>query len=414
MSRPTLLLRLYFFASFAALGAYSPFFPRWLVARGLDGAALGAVIATVPAMGLVGPPVVGLLADSLGLRGSLLSVACLGSFLAFAFLAAAGLANHQLVFVEIFATVLVFAAFRAPMFMMADVVAIEGEGKGEHDSSSSYGRTRLWGSVGYLVASVSVGYCLDPQSPAALPAVIALLLFAAMVVAFVIPQRTPAIRLPATTGEMRSLLTSEDFPLFLGIAFGAEFAISSYDLCFSRYLADLGASSALIGFAWGLGVVVEILLMIGAAPLLVRFRPPTLLAFALLAVALRCALLAVVRALPAVVAVQFLHSPSVCLFWISALSHLKRRTSPGTFARAQGLFSAAAAAGSVAGMLTWGALYHRVGGNVTFGLAAGAALLVTPLALRWVRAVRRAPMAGESEPCGGPIRTSPTSSIDTP
>jgi MFS transporter, PPP family, 3-phenylpropionic acid transporter len=394
VSRPTLLLRLYFFASFAALGAYSPFFPRWLVARGLDGAALGAVVATIPAMGLVGPPVVGLLADSLGLRGSLLSVACLGSFLAFAFLAAAGLVNHQLVFVEIFATVLVFAAFRAPMFMMADVVAIEGEG--ERDSSSSYGRTRLWGSVGYLVASVGVGCCLDPQGPAALPAVIALLLFAAMLVAFVIPQRTPAVRLPVTTGKMRSLITSEDFPLFLGIAFGAEFAISSYDLCFSRYLSDLGASSTLIGFAWGLGVVVEILLMIGAAQLLARFRPPTLLAFALFAVALRCALLAVVRALPAVVAVQFLHSPSVCLFWISALSHLKRRASPSTFARAQGLFSAAAAAGSVAGMLTWGALYHRVGGKVTFGLAAAAALLVTPVALRWIRIVHRAPTAGES------------------
>src|SRR4051794_6507260 len=58
-------LRLYFFASFAALGIYSPFFPRWLVARGVEGVAMGAIVATLPAMGVIGPPVVGLLADSL-------------------------------------------------------------------------------------------------------------------------------------------------------------------------------------------------------------------------------------------------------------------------------------------------------------------------------------------------------------
>ena len=391
VSRHTLPLRVFFFASFAALGAYSPFFPRWLVARGIEGAAMGAVLAMVPAMGIVGPPLAGFVADALGLRSALLRVACLGSFLAVAFLAAAGLAHHRLGFVTVLAAVTVFAAFRAPMLLMADVVAVEGE----RCAGTSYGRTRLWGSVGFLVASVGVGRCLDPEGPAALPLVMAVPLLLALLAAFAVPQRSLAPRAPSPR-ELRTLLASDDFPLLLALAFGAELAISSYDLCFSLYLADRGASSALIGFAWGLGVFVEILLMMGAGRLLARFRPPSLIAFAIVGVALRCALLAVLHALPALVAVQLLHSPSVCLLWVAALSHVKERVSPLVFAKAQGLFSAAVGAGSVAGMLLWGAVYRRAGGSVTFGLAALVALLVALLAVRWMGHVRRAPRIGEA------------------
>jgi PPP family 3-phenylpropionic acid transporter len=379
----TLPLRFYFFASFAALGVYSPFFPRWLVARGIEGAAMGAVVATLPAMGVVGPPLVGFLADSLGLRGRLLRVACLGSCLAFVLLAMAGLAHHALTFTEILALVVVFAAFRAPMLLMADVVAIEEE----RDSGSSYGTTRLWGSVGFLVASIGGGRCLDPESPAALPGLVAASLFVALIAAFAMPARGGAVH-PPFVEELGSLVHTADFPLLLGTAFLAESAISSFELCFSLYLSDLGASSAFIGLSWGLGVFVEILMMASAAPLIARFRAPPLVVFALCGVAIRCALVATLRQLPALMAVQLLHSPSVALLWIATLSHLKHRTSSRTFATAQGLFSAAAAAGSVAGMLTWGAAYRHLGGRTTFAMAAVVATAAALLALHWAARLR--------------------------
>ena len=88
---PSLLgLRLYYFASFAALGAYLPFFPRWLEARGIVGLSMGLVAGLAPAMGVLGPPAIGLFADALGLRGSLLRVACLGACASMAALAALG------------------------------------------------------------------------------------------------------------------------------------------------------------------------------------------------------------------------------------------------------------------------------------------------------------------------------------
>jgi MFS transporter, PPP family, 3-phenylpropionic acid transporter len=376
-------LRLYFFASFAALGVCSPFFPRWLVARGIEGISMGAIAATMPAMGVLGPPVVGFLADSLGLRGSLLRVACLGSLFAFALLAAAGLAHHPLAFGEITALVLVFAVFRAPMLMMADVVAVEGE----RDGGAPYGETRLWGSFGFLVASVFGGRYLDPESPTALPAWVAVSLLVALATTWAIPVRSGA-RLPSFGAEIRALLAAADFPLLLAAVFVAEAAISSHELCFSLYLGDLGASSAFIGLSWGLGVLVEIVVMAAAAPLIARAGAPSLVVLALSGVAVRCVLLASLRSLPALMAVQLLHAPAVALLWISALAHLRQRTSPHTFATAQGLFSATVAAGAVVGMLTWGGLYRRLGGGPTFGAAAVVAALAALLALRWAARVQ--------------------------
>ena len=83
-------LSFYYFTIFGSLGVYAPFFPRWLEGRGVQGLRMGAVAALLPAMGVIGPPLVGLAADALGLRGQILRLASFGSAVAFATVAAAG------------------------------------------------------------------------------------------------------------------------------------------------------------------------------------------------------------------------------------------------------------------------------------------------------------------------------------
>src|SRR5262245_29289555 len=99
-------LRVYYFASFAAFGAYLPFFPRWLEARGVEGLSMGIVAGLLPAMGVLAPPAFGLLSDGLGMRGRLLRVACLGACLSMGALAAGAYAS-ALSFPAVFAAVFV-------------------------------------------------------------------------------------------------------------------------------------------------------------------------------------------------------------------------------------------------------------------------------------------------------------------
>jgi MFS transporter, PPP family, 3-phenylpropionic acid transporter len=376
-------LRLYYFASFAALGAYNPFFPRWLEARGLTGLSMGVVAALIPAMGILGPPAVGFLADALGLRGSLLRVACLGAGVSMAALAALGLGGGAPAFGAVFMAVLGYAVFRSPMIMLADVVALERA----HAARTTYGALRLWGSVGFLAGVLAVAHSLDPRASVPLPATIAALLLIAFLSAWTLPAKPSSPRLPVAR-EARALLAAPSFALFLVVSTLAQMTHAGYDLCFSLHLRDLGVLDARIGVAWGIGVVSEVVLMAFAERLCARFSAPRLLAFALLGAAARWALLASLRSLPVLLALQPLHALSFGLWWVASVAFVKERAPAQALATAQGLFSAAIAVGSVAGMLVWGAVYRRAGGAAVFGAAGAIALAGALLATSWARRLR--------------------------
>jgi MFS transporter, PPP family, 3-phenylpropionic acid transporter len=372
-------LRFYYVAYFVALGVYLPFFPRWLEARGVHGAAMGLVSASPAAMGILGPPLFGILSDRLDLRGALLRVTCAGASLCMGAIGAAFALGHPLGFAGIFAAVLAFSFFRSPLISLADVITLELAGGG-----AGYARTRLWGSVGFLVAVVAAGRGLDPTAPSALPLAISAALFVAFLATFRLPAKAVTPALPEL-GSVSALLARADLRLFFGASFLAQLAHSSYDLCFTLHLRDLGASDGLVGVSWALGVLSEVTLMALATPVFRRFTPPWLLVIAFSGAAARWALIASVASLPALLALQPLHGLSFALMWLASLAYVKESAPRAALATAQGLFSASMAAGSVLGMPLWGALYRRSGGSVTFGVAALASAAAAAVALVWAR-----------------------------
>lgn len=378
MTRRLLPLRVFYFASFTALGAFAPFFPRWLVARGVQGFAMGATLATLPAMGLVGPPLAGVLADALGIHGWLLRLTSLGAALSFVLLALLGGVSSGVPFALLFVLVLAHAAFRSPMVVMADVVAMDQAPK----AGVPYARVRNWGSLGSLVGALGVGRIIDPGSPVALPAAVAIPLFVALAATFALPDKDRPPPLPLGE-EARALVGAADVPIFLATAFTAEIALSSYDVCFALRLTDLGASPGFIGTAWAVGVLSEIVLMAAAGWLIGHFMSSRLVVAALLFGALRCALLGSLRSLPVLAAIQPLHALSIAMFWISSVSYIKARVAPYALASAQGLFASVMAAGSVTGMLLWGTLYKYIGGRSTLVVASLVALVAAGLAVLW-------------------------------
>ncbi|WP_437673445.1 MFS transporter [Sorangium sp. So ce131] len=404
-------ISLYYFGIFVVLGVYLPLFPSWLEAREVRGLAMGAIAATLPAMGLVAPPAFGLLADALGVRVWLIRAACAGAFLPFALLALSFALGLPLSFAGLFAAATAFAFFRAPMFMMADVVAMEASLR----SGITYGRFRLWGSVSFAVVAVIAGAFVDPARPAVFPATVASALLVAFALSWALPAHgeapfrrlgqaagahdaAGAPRSEAAEGSVKQralvLLQSRDFRLFLAASFLAQSANSSYDLCYTLHLRDVGFPESLVGVAWAVGVSGEIALMAFSGPLLKRFSPPTLLAFAFVGASLRWALLSTVRFWPALLAIQPLHAVSFAMMWVASLAYTKDRAPPQILATAQGLFSASAGAGSVIGMLTWGELYKRGGGALTFGIASITALLAFVLAVTFARSTRRSLSGG--------------------
>ncbi|XXX75163.1 MFS transporter [Sorangium sp. So ce134] len=402
-------ISLYYFGIFVVLGVYLPLFPSWLEGRGVRGLAMGAIAATLPAMGLVAPPLFGFIADALGVRVWLIRAACAGALAVFTLLALSSALGVSLGFGGLFAAALAFSFFRAPMFTMADVVAMEAS----LSSGISYGRLRLWGSISFALTAIVGGALLDPARPAAFPVTMAAALLAAFALSWALPARAeaPLLRLgqrggaevaarsPTVGGSVRerarALLQGRDFRLFLAASFLAQSASSSYDLCYTLHLRDIGFPESLVGVAWAVGVAGEIALMAFSGPLLQRFGSPAVLAFAFAGASLRWALLSTVRWWPALLAIQPLHAVSFAMMWVASLAYTRDRAPPQILATAQGLFSACAGAGSVIGMLTWGELYKRGGGTLTFGIASITALIAFVLAVTFARSTRRS-LSGSS------------------
>jgi PPP family 3-phenylpropionic acid transporter len=383
--RAKLALRSFYFAAFSVLGIVLPFFPRWLEGRGATGLAMGAIMATLPAMGLLGPPVFGVLADTFQLRRSLLGLACGGGALAFGAIALLSGGASPIGFGGLFALVAIFAFFRSPVILLGDVIALEEVG-GE---SARYGRIRLWGSIGFMVASVVTGSLVDLGSATAWPTAVAGSLAFAFVVSLALPARGALPPSPAV-GRARALFREGPFRLLLLATFAGYLGQSAYDLAYSLHLRDLGMSSAQIGVAWGIGVVAEIGLMASSTRIFARARPTPLLVVAWSAAALRYALVALVKSPMLQLALQPSHAIAFALFWIAAIEHNKRHVADEVRATALGLFMAAISAGGVVGMLVWGAVYRHGGGVVTFALASGCSVVAAMLGWVLVRRIRPA------------------------
>jgi PPP family 3-phenylpropionic acid transporter len=364
-SRRTLALRVYYLAAVGVAGVYQPFFPRWLEERGMLGARMGVIAAASPAMSVIAPAAIGVLADSLRLRGGLLQLACAGGMLTFAALAVAAEAGLRLSFGVLLLAATLFALFKSPMGFIADVVALEQAPA----AGTTYGRLRLWGSLGFMGAVPVAARLVDPRYAPAFPWVMSGFLTTALIASLFLPRRA---QLPPAPKRSRvwPLLAESGYRRFLISAYLGQYGHSAYDLCFSLRLFELGVPRSTFAVAWDLGTAAEVLMLAYSAPLFQRFAPRSLYAFALSSAALRWVALALVRSPGVILVLQPLHALSFGLAWVSALGYTSRRFPPHLLATAQGLFSTAIAAGAVCGMVTWGSVYHHAGGAMVFAGAA--------------------------------------------
>lgn len=375
----------FYLLSFGALGIYSPYFPLWLEAHGFTGVTMSAIAALTPAMSFIGPPLAGAWSDAHGARGNLLTRVCAvaaASMLALSAAEAAGLSQSFLI---VFAAVLFYAACRSPVIMLADRIALE---RGGH-----YGRRRVWGSIGFLLAAAGFGRWFPADSWRWIPLVLASTMGAAALASLRLPRTTP--RADAAKPPARKLHAQPRFVAFLVCSALFSASHASIDLCASLFFRDLGATGAEIGLLWATGVIAEILLMTSARGAL-AVRSETLLVLAYGGGALRWLLTSQLPAPGWAFVTQPLHAISFALVWLTSLEHVCRTSSPETFGTAQGLFMAANATGSVLGMLVWGPLYAAQGGPSVFLWATALGSLAALLAFVWLcRAPRSTAAAAE-------------------
>lgn len=365
-----LRLAAFYLAYFAYVGAFTPYFPLYLSARGLTPAELATVLSMPQLARIFAPTFWGWLADRHDARRGVVVASC--AALAAGFAAIPFVPGFAGITVLV-ATASVVSAGGLPLVEAITLSTLAGR-------SGHYGPIRLWGSIGFIVAVLLVGAWLDDHAPATLPMLLLGLALAALAVSVVLPVggTSPRLSGAAATGGVPSSAWA-----LIGAGFCMAAAHGALYAFFTLHLQRLGYSGKSIGVLWTLGVLAEIVVFFYLPALFRRFSLSAILLASLLAAVVRFAAIGWAAAYLAVlIFAQLLHGATFGAFHAASVAAVHRVFPASAHARGQALFSSLAyGGGGATGALLAGWAWETGGPGLTFSLAAGSAALGASLLL---------------------------------
>jgi PPP family 3-phenylpropionic acid transporter len=380
---PRSAISLFYFTYLGALGIFWPYFSLYLGSVGLSPSEVTRVLALYPVMGLIAPPLFGLVADARRARGWMLRAVSAVTLLGFAGFFFAGSSR-----VALYGSIILFAFCRAPILPLTDASAFECV----RVHGGSYGALRAWGSVGFLVAALATGALVDARGHAMIVPATCLSLALAAGASWLMPAPPPEAR-PQALADTRRLLGDPDLWWLLAAAALGQLATAAYDAGFSMHLRRLGMPARFVGTAWAVGVGAEVLFLMIQGALFRRVEPARALAFSLAVAVLRWSVLAHTTSPTVILLSQPLHGITFGCFYTAGVTLMRDRGGREAQAAAQGLFASALGLGSMTGMWATGRLLEEGGGARLYSWAATAAALGLLAAAGFVRRGRSAPAA---------------------
>ena len=366
------MIEVFYFFLFQVAAIGMAFMPAHLRALGLTGTQISTALAVSPLLALSVPLGWAWLADRTQRHDRVLQLISFGAFLGFTPLAwAHGRAASS--FALILLGYLGYATFYVGMGGMADALAVARVRAG-----AIYGRIRLWGSIGFIIAAVTVGALLGPYLLRLRGPLVPCAMWAALAAAFVASLSLggtgePTIR--PRVADIRALLAEPGLRLLL-LAGALHWAcMSPYNVFFGVFLRDLGLEPLWWGVAYAIGVTAEMLVLLTFHRMHARFSLDALLAAAFIASALRWVGNAVLRAPAALIALQALHGMTFGMFWSAAIALVAATVPAKLRATGQALLVMAINLGGAVGNLAVGRLYDSAGPATLFAMAAAGELL---------------------------------------
>ena len=363
----------FYFWYFAFIGAFAPYFALYLKSLGYSASEIGVLLAVNPIARIFGPNIWGWLADHYRARGRLIRLTATATALSFVavFL--------DLGFAWMFMALLVLNIFWCAVLPLAESATLNLLGP----RVGTYGRVRLWGSVGFVAVVIAGGYLLDHFGIAALaPMVLVLLALMAMSV-FPLPRdRDGSVR----TGHA-PILSIVSQPAVIAMLAGfllMQVAHGPYNAFYSIHLVEAGYSKKAVGWLWALGVIAEIVLFLMLPRLMRAFSLNRILLFSFGVACVRFLMIAWgVGSIGVMVAAQLMHAITFGAFHAAGVAVMHQIFRGRNQARGQGLYTSLGyGLGGTLGTLMSGYTWEVWGAQWTFSIAALAALLAL-LVVAW-------------------------------
>lgn len=365
----------FYFFYYAFVGMFAPYWSLYLKSLHFSAIDIGILMAVQPVMRMIAPNLWGWLADQSGQRLLIVQVAAglsllfyLGVFLTTSFWG----------MLLVLALMSFFWSASMPLVEATTLTWLGGK-------ASHYGRIRSWGSLGFIVTVLGLGYAFDYIAIAwllwaGLVCELGILLFSRMIPA------TEAHPHPNDHQPIRHIVFQPVVLALFGACFLMAMAHGPYYTFYSIHLVEHGYSKGLVGALWALGVICEIGVFFLMPRLMRHFSFFRLLQISLFAAVVRFLMIAwLVDVLAWLLLAQVLHALTFGAFHASSVGLVHEYFRGRHQARGQALFgSLTYGAGGMLGSLTSGPVWEHWGPEMLFSLSALAAFTGIVL-LRWQR-----------------------------
>ena len=370
----------FYFFYYAFVGMFAPYWSLYLKSLHFDAIDIAILMSLQPVMRMVAPNVWGWLADHTGKRREVVVVAA---------------SLSALFYLGVFATTSFWGLFIVLMLMnffwsasmpLVEATTLTWLGK----NTAHYGRLRSWGSIGFILSVVGLGYAFDHIA-------IAWLLWAGLVcelgILIFARQIPPAAVLAHHTDHqpIKQIVLQPRVLALFGACFLMAAAHGPYYTFFSIYLVEHSYAKSAVGGLWALGVICEIGVFFLMPGLVRRFGFSRILLISFGAAVLRFLLIGwAVDIVVLLLLAQVLHALTFGAYHAASLGLVHEFFQGRHQSRGQALFgSLTYGAGGILGGLASGPIWQHWGATALYTSSAAMALLGLMLMGRKLRGMEQ-------------------------
>jgi PPP family 3-phenylpropionic acid transporter len=354
------LSRFYFFYYFF-VGSFVPYWGIYLQSENFSPSSIGILLSLFQISRIVAPNFWGWLADHTGYRVKWIK---LTSFLGLIGFIGVFWAKG---FFWIFLVMSALSLFTSSTLPLAESLTLAHLAT----TDGHYSRIRLWGSIGFIVASLFLGYLIDFQG---INILLWVLLIAQAIIFFLSNTIPETQDIQHKTNDL-SIWKIIKTPSVIALLIGCTLMVSAHGVLYnfySIYLKDHGYSSGTIGWLWAVGVICEILIFMAMPKILQRFSLKAILLMSLFLGVIRFILIGVSPDhLYLLFIAQMFHAATFGSFHAASIEVIAYYFKGRNQTRGQAIYNSVAyGIGGTIGGLGGGYLIQYLGGQLGFMIAA--------------------------------------------
>ena len=350
------LSRFYFFYYFF-VGLFVPYWGLYLQSKSFSAFQIGILLSLFQISRIFAPNFWGWLADHTNKRAKWIRLAsfigCLGYI---------GIFWADSFFL-IFLVMMSMSLFTSSTIPLAESLTLSHVAS----SNASYSNIRLWGSVGFIIASFFLGILIDIYNVNVL---VWALLFTQLIILF-LSFSIPDKKFELIGDTKRSIWKVLKKPEVIALLIGCALMVSSHGLLYNFYsifLKEQGYSSSLIGILWSIGVIFEIFIFVLMPKILRKYNFKEVLLISLFLAVIRFFLIGhYVDILWILILAQILHAATFGSFHVASVELVSVHFNKEHHSRGQSIYNSITyGLGGTIGGLGGGLMIDQYGAASTF------------------------------------------------